>query len=222
MVAEWKEKIEVEKRKLQDRPDLAANQFENEIKKIEGEIKREQGQLAGNEKQIMDLMKRVDSLPGAKVALENLDREYQTKKANYDGLLAQQAKIALGAEATNQQQGESIQVIDPANLPALPVAPKRLTLSGLGLGLGLVLGIFMAGIFEIPKLLTIQTSEDAAHYTGLPVLVSVPELLTAKEARSRPLRRRLLLMAGIAVTIVSTPALALILKATHVFERFVS
>ena len=43
---------------------------------------------------------------------------------------------------------------------------------------GLGLGLLLAGIFEFPKLLTIQTSEDAAHYTGLPVLISVPELLT--------------------------------------------
>jgi hypothetical protein len=30
-------------------------------------------------------------------------------------------------------------------------------------------------MFEIPRLLTIQTVDDAAHYTGLPVLASVPD-----------------------------------------------
>jgi hypothetical protein len=91
-------------------------------------------------------------------------------------------------------------------------------LSGIGLAVGLGLGLLLTGIFEVPRLLTIQSSEDARHYTGLPVLVSVPELLTPQEARSRPRKRRLLVAAGIVATIVSIPALALVLKLTHVFE----
>ena len=82
----------------------------------------------------------------------------------------------------------------------MPVAPKRLLLTAVGVGIGLALGLLLAGIFEIPKLLTIQTSEDAAHYTGLPVLVSVPELLTPKEAHRSSARRRLLLAARMALT----------------------
>jgi hypothetical protein len=73
-------------------------------------------------------------------------------------------------------------------------------------------------IFEIPLLMTIQTSDDARHYTGLPVLIAVPELLTPQEARSLPRRRRLLLTAGVLATLVSIPALALALRLTHVFE----
>jgi polysaccharide chain length determinant protein (PEP-CTERM system associated) len=222
MVAEWKEKIKEEEKKLQNRPDLAAANVESEIKLVDGELKRDQDQLAESEKQIGDVMKRINSVPGAEVALGALEREYQTKKSNYDSLLAQQQKISLGNDAANQQQGEGIQVIDPANLPARPIAPKRWVLSGLGLGLGMGIGILLAGLVEIPKLLTIQTTEDATHYTGLPVLVSVPELLTPKEARTRPLRRRLLLVAGMVMTVASIPALALVLKVTRVFERFVT
>jgi hypothetical protein len=73
-------------------------------------------------------------------------------------------------------------------------------------------------VFEGPRLLTIQNSEDARHYTGLPVLLSVPELLTPQEARAVPRRRKLLLAAGVVATLVSIPMLALALKLTHVFE----
>ena len=48
--------------------------------------------------------------------------------------------------------------------------------------------------------------------------MAVPELLTPQEARAVPRRRRLMLAAGVAVTIVSIPLLALALKLTHVFE----
>ncbi len=218
MIAEWKQKIKDKEEKLAKRPDLGAASVQAEIKLIDGEIKREQGLLSENEKAISALLERINNVPGVEVELGAIERDYQTKKAAYDSLLGQQQKINLGVEATSQQQGESIEVIDPANLPARPVAPKRLVLSAIGIMIGLGLGLVLTGIFEVPRLLTIQTSEDARHYTGLPVLISVPELLTPQEAKAIPRRRRLLLAAGFAVTIISIPVLALALKLTHVFE----
>jgi polysaccharide chain length determinant protein (PEP-CTERM system associated) len=218
MVAEWKEKIKQKQEKLAGRPDLSIAGLAAEIKLVEGEIKRQQNLLADNEQQISKILDRINSVPGAEVELGAIEREYETKKTAYDQLLLQQQKISLGAEAASQQQGEGIEVIDPANLPSQPVAPKRLMLSALGLAFGLGLGLVLAGIFEVPRLLTIQNSEDARHYTGLPVLVAVPELLTPQEARAIPRRRLLLLAAGVVATVVSIPVLALVLKFTHVFE----
>jgi polysaccharide chain length determinant protein (PEP-CTERM system associated) len=218
MIAEWKERIKEKQQKLQNRPDLSIAATEAQIQVLDGEIRREKKMLDDNEKQIGAILQRINSVPGAEVALGALDRDYQTKKTAYDQLLLQQQKITLGADAASQQQSEGIEVVDPANLPSKPVAPKRFLLSGLGLAFGLGLGLLLAGIFEIPRLLTIVSSEDARHYTGLPVLISVPELLTPAEARSLPRRRKLLLAAGVTITLVSIPLLAIALKATHVFE----
>ena len=218
MVAEWKERILEKQKKLQNRPDLSVAATEAQLQAVDGEIKRQQKMLGENEKQIGSILERINSVPGAEVALGALERDYQTKKSAYDQLLLQQQKITLGADAASQQQGEGIVVVDSANLPSQPVAPKRLMLSGLGLAFGLGLGLLLTGIFEIPRLLTIQSTEDARHYTGLPVLISVPELLTPQEAQSIPRRRKLVLAVGVAVTIMAIPVLALTLKATHIFE----
>ena len=218
MVADWKDKIKEKQQKLANRPDLGSSSLNEEIRMVDGEIKREQGLLADNEKQIALIIERINKVPGAEVNLGVIERDYQTKKAAYDQLLGQQQKITLNADAASQQQGESIEVVDPANLPSQPVAPKRFVLAGIGLAVGLGVGLLLTGIFEVPRLLTIQTSEDARHYTGLPVLITVPELLTPQEAKAIPRRRRLILAAGFVVTIVSIPLLALALKLTHVFE----
>src|ERR1043166_4039053 len=218
MITEWKQKIKDKEEKMKDRPDMQAAAYENAIKQADNEIKRQQQMLADNEKQINILVERLNNIPGAEVGLDAIQREYETKKAAYDQLLTQQTRINLGADAASQQQSEGIAVVDPANLPSKPVAPKRLMLSTIGLALGLGLGLVLTAAFEVPRLLTIQTTEDVRHYTGLPVLISVPELLTAQEARAVPRRRRLLLAAGMAVTIVSIPLIALALKLTHVFE----
>lgn len=220
MITEWKQRIKEKQDKLRDRPDLTVANLEAELQLVDGEIKREQGLLADIDKQIGQVMDRINHVPGAEVTLGALDRDYQTRKAQYDALLLQQQRIGLGADAASQQQGEGIQVVDPANLPARPVAPKRLMLMGAGLVAGIAVGLLFTALFEVPRLLTIQTTEDAAHYTALPVLVAVPNLLTPQEASVVPRRRRLLLATGIAATVVAIPALALILKLTQVFERF--
>lgn len=217
-IAEWKQNKAEKQKKLSDRPDLQAESMRIDIKSVESDIKRQQGMLDDNEKQIASLTERVNKVPGADVALGAIDREYQTKKASYDKLLEEQQKIGLGLDAATQQQSEGIEVIDAANLPERPVAPKRLQLAAIGLVAGLGLGLLLTAIFEFPLLLTIQSSEDARHYTGLPVLIAVPELLTPQEAQALPRRRRLMLAAGVIATIVSIPLLALALKLTHVFE----
>jgi len=215
---EWKERIAEKEKKLKNRPDVSSESIRAEMKNVDSEIKRQQGMLADNDKNIAAITDRINRLPGSEVALGAIDREYQTKKSAYDKLLEEQQKIALGADAAQQQQGEGIEVIDAANLPEKPVAPKRLMLAAIGLVAGLGIGLLLTAIFEFPLLLTIQSSEDARHYTGLPVLISVPELLTPYEARALPRRRRLLLAAGVIATIVSIPLLALALRLTHVFE----
>jgi len=220
MIAEWKQRIKEKQDKLRERPDLTVGSLENELQLVDGEIKRQQSMLGDIDRQIGSVMDRINNVPGAEVTLGALDRDYQTKKAQYDALLMQAQKIGLSADATSQQQGEGIQVVDPANLPARPVAPKRLILIGAGIAVGLGFGLLLAGMFEVPRLLTIQTSEDAAHYTSLPVLMTVPELLTDAEAQRIPRRRRLLLAAAVAAMMLAIPALALILKLTQVFERF--
>ena len=217
-IADWKGRIADKEKKLTERPDLQSAAIEGELKRIDNEIKRQQGLLNDNEKQIGLLTERINKVPGSDVQLGAIEREYETKKSAYDKLLSEQQKISLGADAASQQQSEGIEVVDPANLPSKPVAPKRLMLAGIGVVAGLGIGLLLVALFEVPLLLTIQSSEDARHYTGLPVLIAVPELLTPQEARSLPRRRRLLLAAGVIATIVSIPLLALALRLTHVFE----
>jgi polysaccharide chain length determinant protein (PEP-CTERM system associated) len=222
MLADWKARIEERKKRLENRPDLQLNAMKLEIKNLDAEIGRQQRLQVETEKTIQTYTDRINSVPGAEVALGALDREYATKKEAYDKLLNEQQKIELAAKTTQEQQAQGIQVVDPANLPGKPVAPKRLLLVSLALGAGLVLGLLLAGIFEVPLLMTIQTAEDARHYTGLPVLIAVPELMTPQEARSLPRRRRLLLAAGVVATMVSIPLLALALRLSHVFELVAS
>ena len=220
MIGEWKTRIEERREKLIKLSDPRILTLKTNIAMMDSDVERQQKLLSETNSQIADLDSRINAIPNAEVGIEALDHEYQTKKANYDQLLVQQQKINLGANVDNQQLGGGIQVVDPANLPERPVAPKRFLLTAAGFGIGFALGLLLAGVFEVPRLFTIQTADDAKHYTNLPVLVTIPELLTAAEARAVPRRHKLAMAAGFALAIVAMPTLAFVLRLTHVFERF--
>jgi polysaccharide chain length determinant protein (PEP-CTERM system associated) len=220
MIADWKAKIEERKQKLQQLSDPRILSLKSQIGMMDGDVQRQQKMLDETDKQIAELDTRINAIPNAEVGLEAIDRDYQTKKSNYDNLLAQQQKVVIGADAAKDQQGSGIQVVDPANLPERPVAPKRFGLTVAGFGAGLAIGLLLAVGFEFRRLFTIQTTEDAGHYTNLPVLAAIPELLTPSEARAIPLHRAFAMAASIAFAVVSVPTLAFLLRLTHVFERF--
>jgi polysaccharide chain length determinant protein (PEP-CTERM system associated) len=220
LITEWKQRIEEKKERLSRLSDPRVTTLKTNLGLVDADVTRQQSMLNATTAQIVELDHRINEIPTAEVGLEALDREYQTKKLNYDQLLAQQQKISIGAEAASQQQGEGIQVVDPANLPERPVAPNRMKMIGAALGVGLAIGFLLAALIEVPRLFTIQTTDDAKHYTGLPVLIAIPELLTAQEARAIPRRHKLVMAAGIAATVVCVPAVALILNLTHVFELY--
>jgi succinoglycan biosynthesis transport protein ExoP len=218
-VAEGKARADEKRKRIESYDDPRLNQVKYSLESSKNELVRQQKMLDETNSQIASIQQRINSVPEVQVGLEVLDREYQTAQESYNKLRETEQRNVIISDITSSQQGESIQVVDPANLPAQPVAPKRPVLIIMGLILGLGAGLVLAAAFEVPRLMTIQTTTDAEHYTGLPVLVAVPELLTPQEARKVPRRRLLLITAGIIVTIISIPALAYALKLTHIFDR---
>ncbi len=190
------------------------------IELAKGDMARQQSLLDQASAQIAQVSAQLGRAPGTEVALQALENEYKGKKTYYDDLIQKQHSVDLASASAEKQQGETLAVIDPANLPEKPVAPKRALLMLVGLGLGLGVGLALTAAAEVPRLLTIQTVADARHYTNLPVLVSVPELLTPREQNRRRLRRMSLAVAGVAAAVLTVPALALLLKLSHVFEIF--
>lgn len=213
----------------QGRLDLQIKNLENEQQRIAGEIGRQEQIISqirtetGQVRlQIGDLQQRINSIPNAEVALESFNRDYQTAKGTYEEMLKKKNDADLQTERERNLQGEKISIVDHANVPQSPVAPKRAVLVGAGAAFGLVIGFLFAAIFEFPRLLTIQNPDDAKHYTGLPVLASVPELLTPTEMRWRTIFGFAKALAAVAIAAASIPVLIFALQISHVFDRFVS
>jgi polysaccharide chain length determinant protein (PEP-CTERM system associated) len=204
-----KESLEIEKQKA-----------ESQIGQIDQQLTMRDEEMRQNSRQIAALESRINMIPNVKVALEGVSNQYESAKKTYDDILIKYNAAQQQVQRESNAQGETISIVDPANLPQSPAnASKRPILAALGAGLGLALGLFLAVVFEIPRLFKIQNVEDAKHYTGLPVLASVPKLLTKREIFWKKGIHLLKVFAGIIIAVVSLPLLITALQMSRILER---
>ena len=211
-------KAELQKKNLE----LENQRIQNQVGQIEQQIQYKNQELQQNAGQIMILEQKINTIPNVKVALEGINSQYASAKQKYEDLSKKINDASMQVNREANAQGETIQVQDAANLPESPVAPKRAMLTGLGAAIGLAIGLFLAAVFELPRVFRIQNIEDAKHYTGLPVLASVPPLLSHDEKAWLRRAHWLRVMAGLTAAVGAIPLIALALQATKIFERMVS
>ena len=116
---------------------------------------------------------RVASSPGIEEEYKELARDYDNAQKVYQDDLAKQSTSKMATQAEQQQQGEQMALLNPANLPDSPSFPNRLLFAGGGLGAGLVLGLGLAFWLEFRDK-CIRTEADAEAALELPMLVAVP------------------------------------------------
>ena len=206
-----KQNLEIEKQKT-----------EGQIAQTDQQIQFKDEELKQNAAQISVLEGKINTIPNVKVALESINNQYISAKTTYDDFLKKKNDASLQVDRESNAQGETIRVQDAASLPSSPVAPKRGLLTAFGAAVGLLIGLFLAAVFEIPHMLKIQNIEDAKHYTGLPVLASVPALMSHDEKKWLRRVHWFKVLAGVAAAIGVIPLIVIALEKTRVFERVVS
>jgi len=131
---------------------------------------------------------RVSSSPGVEGEYKELARDYDNAQKVYLDDLAKQSTSKMATQAQQQQQGEQMALLNPANLPDSPSFPNRLLFAGGGLGAGLVLGLGITLWLELRDK-SIRTEADAEAALGLPLLVSIPWVVETAPANGSEKRR---------------------------------
>jgi len=200
--------------------DIERQKAESQIGQIDQQLQMKDAELQQNSVQITALESKINKIPNVKVALEGINNQYETAKKTYDEIVTKYNDSQQQVQRESNAQGETISVIDAANLPRLPAnASKKPLIIALGAGIGLALGLFLAAVFEVPRWFKIQSVEDTKYYTGLPVLASVPPLLTEREIFWKKGFHWMKVLAGIIITLASIPLLILALQMSHILER---
>ena len=212
-------KAELQKKSLEIEKDKADSQ----IGQIDQQLLTKDEEMRQNAAQIALLESKINSIPNVKVALESISNQYQSAKTAYDELLKKYNNAQQQVEVESNAQGETIRIVDPANLPQTPEnASKKPLFIGLGAIVGLALGLLLAAAFEVPRLFRIQNIDDAKHYTGLQVLASVPPLLTDEEITRKNRLHSLKVAAAIIVAVLTIPVLITVLQMSKVLEKMTS
>ncbi|MBP8231202.1 XrtA system polysaccharide chain length determinant [Rhizorhabdus sp.] len=124
--------------------------------------------------------------PGQQIDQSRLDRDYDVLRDQYNKLLERRESAKLRSDATGKTDGVRFRVIDQPSLPREPAAPNRTMLLTAVLIAGVVVG---AGVgFAKSQLSSVfTTTQQLAKASGLPVLGSISEVITAD---TRQVRRK--------------------------------
>lgn len=136
------------------------------------ERQKEQTQLKNT---IKGYSSRIQASPVMEQEYAELTRDFNLAKARYDDLNLKTSQSEIATDLENRNQSETLEVLDPASLPETPTKPNRWLIVGIGLGMGIMLGVVVAGAREV-KDASLKSLKDARAYTNLPVLGTVPLL----------------------------------------------
>lgn len=170
--------------------------------------------------QFRQVQEQLNSIPTIQQEAQKIDRDYTTLKKEYDEIASRRNNAKRGIEVANEFSGFAFRVQDPANLPEAPVAPKRMFLYPLALALGLAAGLAIAFAFEARFLVTVRDARDVEHYMKLPLLVTVPQIVTQDERRHLVTRRLVQLAGVLLLIVVAIPVLVTVIQKSRVMNIF--
>lgn len=162
-------------------------QLEIKLSSDRADLVRKNNELDQTNRQLNELQSRLRNSPLLATEATKIERDYNTLRKRYEDLLSMRDNARFGAKVINDFSGETFRMADPANLPEAPASPKRNMLYPMALVVGLLSGLIAAAAIEVRALLTIRDSRDVTHYTQLPLLVTVPKLVTDQELRWQPM-----------------------------------
>lgn len=157
-------------------------------------LKTEEGRLRES---IAVYQARVDNVPRREQEFKELSRDYESTRELYGSLLKRYEEAQLAESMEQRQKGEQFKVLDPAIARLQPAAPNRLKLllmavvGSIGLAFGAVL---LAEQIDT----SFHDLDDLRSFSNVPVLASIPWIVTRSEVRRRRWRMRLAVSAAVA------------------------
>jgi polysaccharide chain length determinant protein (PEP-CTERM system associated) len=175
----------------------------DEMESLDRQIAHKTETQAKLEGQIAVYQQRVEASSGRELDLIELTRDYETLQRTYTGLLAKSQEAQVAANVERRQIGEQFKVIDPARVPERAVSPDRLKLNAIGAVAGLALALGVVALIELRNS-TFRTEAEVLMVLSLPVLATVPAIVTSTERRVA--RRRRLLAVSASMSLLASAA----------------
>jgi uncharacterized protein involved in exopolysaccharide biosynthesis len=105
------------------------------------------------------------------LAFSRLEQSVERQRRLFDVLVERMREVDVTADYART----NVEVVERADIPKVPVAPKKARTVALSLLLGLFLGVGLAFFFEYLDD-TVKTPQDLEERVGIPVLGFVPDM----------------------------------------------
>ena len=150
-------------------------------------LKTEEGRLRES---IAVYQARVENVPRREQEYKELSRDYESTRELYGSLLKRYEEAQIAESMEQRQKGEQFRVLDAAVQNLQPAAPNRvkLLLIALAASLGLAVSVVL-GAEHIDS--SFHEIDDLRAFSNVPVLVSIPRIVTRTDLRRQWWRMRL-------------------------------
>jgi polysaccharide chain length determinant protein (PEP-CTERM system associated) len=177
--------------------DRALLALKESLREAQSEIARAKAEEDRIRREIAAYSRRLENAPRRQLAFQEVWRDYQTTKELYNSLLKRYEEAQL-AEGTEQDaKRPRFRILDAAVPPTEPIAPNRMQL--LAMVFVLALAMTAGAVFGREQHdLSFHGADDLRAFASVPVVVTVPRVVT----RSDAWRRKGRALAVVAATLV--------------------
>jgi uncharacterized protein involved in exopolysaccharide biosynthesis len=147
--------------------------IQSEIAASNARVQTLAGRRAELLNQVADIQRTASMAPQASYELNNVQREYDNLKLQYQDIREKQLEAQTAANLQTEDKGERFSLVNAPSRPVEPIRPKRKMLLAMGLAGGLALGLvvvigkeFLAG--------PINGENAVARWMGEPPLGVIP------------------------------------------------
>ncbi len=180
------------------------NVLKTEMQNLNLQMDEKVRQVQELNRMIASYQARVEGSPQLEGQYLGLVRDLGMAKQTYEDYHRRNEVSDTAKDLEEHKAGENLEVLDAASDPQVPSEPNRLQMAAIGIGVGLAVGIVLAGGREM-KNTSLKNLKDVRAYTNLPVLSSIPLLENALLVRRK---RRLLWLAWSSAIIFGSIAMS--------------
>ena len=157
-------------------------QLQSQMKANQIEVTNREHSIETLKAKVAEYQARLNQEPVREQQLADLTRGYDQSKTSYDDLLKKRNESAMATSMELLQQGERFRILDPPSLPLKADFPNRLKFCVIGVGVGLALGVLVAGAFET---MDDRVYDEKLLQSLLPIAVisEVPEITSAQDLK---------------------------------------
>src|SRR5437660_1076921 len=161
------------------------------LKEALGDVDADIKVYKGEEQRLRDgiaaYQARVENVPRREQEFRELSRDYESTRELYQSLLKRFEEAQLSESMEQRQEGEQFRVLDPALAGRTPVAANRFQLLVKAMVVSLAVA---AGALVLAERAdkSFHTVDDLRAPSAVPVLVSIPRIMTPRDRRRRQWR----------------------------------